>query len=61
MTVSVDGVSALMGSIVVLVNPRLQKGNNAMATTTNAHPVIVTVDFVAWASKRWMVANVMTT
>ena len=46
MTVSVDGVLAEMVSIVVFVTPRLQKGRNAMATTTNVFPAIVTVDFV---------------
>ena len=61
MTVSLDGVLVQMGSIVVLVNPKFQKGNIAMVTATNAHPVIVTVIFVAWDSKRWMVANVMIT
>ena len=51
-TVSVDGVLAQMGSIVVLANQKFQKGSSAVATTTNAHPVIATVIFVAWGSKR---------
>ena len=43
MTVSVDGVLAQVESTVVFVNPRRQKVNNVVATTTNVFPVIVTV------------------